>query len=120
LYGWESGIIVKMSVFCGNTRDFLMDVVTPVHTFEFIGCVFSAASLPDGSFEGATAGNLFGVLTESLPLQHLSSQACQPKITRSESASLQFTPPLYEPPNRRSGFVATGLFLFFGLPWDRA
>jgi hypothetical protein len=112
LYGWQSGMIVAFSVFNGNNIDVIMHNSSPVRRFEFIGCVFSAASLPDGCFDGSTWGNAFGVETPSLPLPNLRLDACHGEIRRSPSAPFTLTG--YRPRNRRSMLISTGFFMLLG------
>jgi hypothetical protein len=116
LYGWESGIIVKLSVFSGNNIDIIMHGANPSHRFEFIGCLFSAASLPAGCFDGSTWGNAFQAAPQSLSLPNLPRQACKaqtvPDATPTESASFYFTMPGYQPRRHRSMLISTACFLW--------
>jgi hypothetical protein len=118
LYGWQTGIIVKLCVFGGNSRDVVMDYPNPARRFEFIGCAFAAESLPADCFEGSTWGNAFGAVTASLPLKNLPLHACQAKIVVTQSASPYFTRPGFRPRTRNSPLVASIFFMFFGGPLD--
>jgi hypothetical protein len=105
LYAWKSGMIVKLSVFNGNSGDVVLEL-DAARRFQIVDCVFAAA-LPDGCFDESSAGNAFGVTTPSLPLSNLPSQAC-----RDWAASTSyFTGPGCARRTGRSVFLATGFYL---------